>query len=70
MAMALSTIIMRCGIERLAKATGETAREIDQWIGNGIPEKHWAIVRMLTDISTAALHAANERVRGANGDPS
>ena len=39
------------------------AKSVYDWPTIGIPEKHWATIMKLTDVTVAELHAANEAVR-------
>jgi hypothetical protein len=39
------------------------AKSVYDWPTIGIPEKHWATILKLADVSVAELHQANEAVR-------
>ena len=67
------------GPERLAQRSQELAKRgklrqaiaaktIYCWFGNGIPEKHWALVMGECDVTEEILHRANEAARKA-GQP-
>lgn len=38
---------------------------VRKWRENGIPEKHWAMVMAMTEVSPDALHKANTSLRDA-----
>lgn len=57
------------GLEKVAAAAGTTDWAVRKWSKNGIPEKHWAAIRALADVSIDALHAANERARADAPEP-
>lgn len=64
----ISEIITDCGgIARIeGAANGELSHwAVRKWPNSGIPEKNWALIRSLTEISPEELHAANEAARAA-----
>jgi hypothetical protein len=71
---AIWEIIRRCGgVRAIAEAVasgepGDLERKrwaIHKWPKNGIPERHWAALMSLGDITVEELHAANEALRQA-----
>lgn len=71
---AIRAIITRCGGDQAvaeAISTGDTEDikrkrwAVQKWTHNGIPEKHWATLRSMGDVSVSELHAANQAVREA-----
>lgn len=67
--LTIQDIIERAGgPEKIAGAIGAKHWAVRKWPKNGIPEKHWAALRGLTDIPIEQLHAANELIRIAAAD--
>lgn len=64
-------IIEACGgIAEVAEATGQSQSAVHKWTVNGIPEKHWAMLRELSSgLGVADLHAANESIRQRKAAP-
>lgn len=50
-----------CGMLEPGQVVSE--KGIYSWHEIGIPERHWAAVRLLCDVTTTDLHLANERLR-------
>jgi len=42
---------------------------VSDWYHNGIPEKRWAVVMALSELTEAELHAANNAVRLSKKKP-
>lgn len=62
----IADIINRCGgIEAIRKAIGTTDWAVRKWPSNGIPEKHWAVLRSLGAVTADELHRVNEGIRAS-----
>lgn len=68
----VSDIIRDCGgAGKIAEASKRaiTADAIRKWLSIGIPEKHWAVVMPLGDVTLEELYAANTKARKVSSRP-
>ncbi|KPF84484.1 hypothetical protein IP70_15775 [alpha proteobacterium AAP38] len=65
----INEIIDSCGgAERIACETDQTEWSVAKWVRNGIPEKHWSVLRRLNPLlSVDVLHGVNEAIRLSRG---
>jgi hypothetical protein len=66
---AITAILKRCGgSEAIAGATGVTTEAVRKWPRNGIPEKHWADIQTLAEVSINELYEANKAARNRQSE--
>ena len=51
------------GAELVSDATGQTVSAVHKWAKNGIPERHWSVLRALGGMTVEELHSANQALR-------
>jgi hypothetical protein len=63
-------LLQRCGgAAAIWRASQDTKQPLGnyrtpyKWAENGVPERHWALIRELSGVSPDELHNMNERVR-------